>query len=148
MTQRVKVHSCNDDGTAQVIHIRPSACSSDCHQCAGCGAARETLIFTADNPIGAQPGQVVTVTAATKPVLASAAVLYIMPVVLFFLGYLLGLAWWQTGAIPGGICFVLGIGGCVAYDRLVVKKQNTIYTITGFEPEENVQANKGEHNLD
>lgn len=105
-------------------------------------------MFTACNPIGAQPGQLVTVTAATKPVLAAAAIVYMMPVALFFLGYLLGITLWQAGAALGGICFALGIGACVAYDRLVVKKKNTVYTITGFGQEALVQASKGEHDLD
>ena len=39
MEQKVRVKKVNSDGTAQVLHIRQSACSGDCHQCAGCGAA-------------------------------------------------------------------------------------------------------------
>ena len=67
MTQTVRVQSCNPDGTAQVVHIRQSACSGDCHKCSGCGAAQETLVLTARNPIGAAPGDLVQIEAETAP---------------------------------------------------------------------------------
>ena len=132
MEQLVRVQKCNDDGTAQVLHVRQSACSGDCHKCAGCGAVQEKLIFTAKNPIGAKAGELVTVKAASGPVLAAAAVLYLMPMALFFLGYLLGQSLWQQGALTGGIAFALGIVLAVVYDRCVAKKQKTVYTITGY----------------
>ena len=132
MIQQVRVRKQNPDGTAQVMHIRQSACSGDCHQCAGCGAAQETMLFTAENPVGAQPGDVVTVQAQTAPVLTGAAVLYILPLALFFAGYALGAALWRAGGLTGCIAFLVGLACCVVYDRLVAKKQKTVYTITGF----------------
>ena len=61
MEQLVRVRQTHKDGTATVIHVRESACSGDCHKCSGCGAAKEAVIFTADNPIGARPGDLVKV---------------------------------------------------------------------------------------
>ena len=90
MEQLVRVRETHDDGTAAVVHIRESACSGDCHKCSGCGAAKETVIFTADNPIGASAGDLVRVESSTAPVLKAAMVLYVLPLVLFFLGYWLG----------------------------------------------------------
>ena len=52
MEQLVRVKETYDDGTALVFRIRESACSGDCHKCSGCGAAKETVTFTAKNPIG------------------------------------------------------------------------------------------------
>ena len=131
MEQLVRVIRCSADGTAQVLHLRQSACSGDCHKCAGCGAQQETLLFTAKNPIGAKPGDTVTVRGDSGPVLAAAAVMYMLPLVLFFLGYILGeLA--QMGALAGCLAFALGIGIAVIYDRCVVKKRATVYTITGY----------------
>ena len=132
MTQQVRVLTCNDDGTAEVIHIRQSACSGDCHKCSGCGAAQESLKLTARNPLGAQPGDTVTVESDSGPVLAAAAVMYLLPLILFFAGYLAGSLLWARGALTAGICFVLGILGSVTYDRLVLKKKAPVYTITGF----------------
>ena len=131
MQQRVKVLSCGPDATARVACLRQSACSGDCHKCSGCGAVEQTMIFTARNPIGARPGDLVTVESATGPVLKAAAVLYMLPLALFIAGYLLGMRW-QLGGLIGAAAFVLSIAIIVAYDRLVMKRRNTVYTITGF----------------
>ena len=131
MEQKVRVKKVNSDGTAQVLHIRQSACSGDCHQCAGCGAVEESLMLTARNPIGARPGDLVVIRSESGPVLTAAAVLYVLPLVLFFLGYILGMTW-QLGALVGGLAFALGIVLAVVYDRLVAKKRKTVYTITGY----------------
>lgn len=131
MEQLVKVRCCHPDGTAQVLHIRQSACSGDCHKCSGCGAVQETMLLTAYNPIGAKPGDVVTVEAKTGPVLAAAAMLYVLPLLLFFAGCMLGTIW-NASLLTGGIAFGLGVGIAVLYDRLVAKKQKTVYTITGY----------------
>lgn len=132
MDQLVRVRKCNDDGTAQVIHVRQSACSGDCHKCSGCGAAKETILLTANNPIGAKPGELVNISSKSAPVLLAAAVLYLMPMALFFVGYIIGAACWEKGALAGCLAFALGIVLAVLYDRLVAKKQKTIYTITGY----------------
>lgn len=132
MEQLVRVREIHNDGTADVIHVRESACSGDCHKCSGCGAAKETVIFTAGNPIGARPGDLVRVESSTAPVLKAAVVLYVLPLLLFFLGYWLGTLPGSFGALGGGLGFVLGLGIVVAYDRLVVNKADLRYTITAF----------------
>lgn len=132
MTQLVRVQKCNPDGTALVMHIRESACSGDCHKCSGCGAAKETIFLTAINPIGASPGDVVNVSSESGPVLLGAAVLYMVPVILFFLGYYFGAVLWGLGGLTGGMAFALGIVLAVIYDRKIAKKRKTIYTITGY----------------
>jgi len=132
MTQLVRVQKLFEDGTAQVVHVRQSACSGDCHQCSGCGAARETLLLIAENPIGAQPGELVVIASRSGPVLAAAAVLYLVPLVLFFAGYLLGSLQWGRGPLTACIAFALGIAISVLYDRKVAKKRKPVYTITGY----------------
>lgn len=143
MEQLVRVRRCFPDGTAQVLCVRQSACSGDCHKCSGCGAAQEALLFVADNPVGAKPGDMVRVESATAPVLKAAAVLYLMPLVLFFLGYFLGQQL-ALGALFGGLGFALGVAGVVVYDRKVVRRQNIGYTITAFAGEEPAQAQRKE----
>ena len=133
MQQQVRVLNINPDGSAQVIYLRQSACSGDCHKCSGCGAVEQSMIFTARNPIGARPGDLVNVESATGPVLKAAAVLYMLPLVLFVAAYLVGMQW-HLGGITGALGFVLGIAIAVAYDRLVMKKKNTEYTIIGYVP--------------
>lgn len=131
MEQLVRVKETYSDGTALVVHVRQSACSGDCHKCAGCGATQETLEFHAKNPIGAERGALVTVSAASGPVLAAAAVLYVLPLALFFLGYGLFAALALSGGAGGGLGFLLGIALAVGYDRRREKKK-TEYTITGY----------------
>ena len=132
MEQLVRVKQTHEDGTATVLCIRESACSGDCHKCSGCGAAKEAILLRADNPIGARTGDLVKVESETAPVLKAAAVLYMLPLVLFFAGYALGAALRISGAITGGLAFVLSIVLIVVYDRRMQKKDNTIYTITGY----------------
>ena len=132
MTQTVRIQKIFEDGTAQVMHIRQSACSGDCHKCSGCGAAQETMALTARNPIGARVGDLVVIEAQTGPVLAAAAALYVLPLVLFFAGYVAGNLLWGKGPLCGCAAFILGIALSVLYDRLVAKKKQTVYTITGY----------------
>ena len=148
MEQIVRVKSIAANGRAQVLHVRQSACSGDCHKCSGCGAAQETMILEAENPIGAQPGDFVTVRADTGPVLKGAAVLYMLPLVLFFGGYALGQVAWSKGGLVGCLAFVLGILLAVAYDRRVAAKHQTVYTITGFAGTTLESKKKGDRNLD
>ena len=148
MEQIVRVKSIAADGKAQVLHVRESACSGDCHKCSGCGAAKEAILLEADNPIGAAVGDFVIISSDSGPVLRAAAVLYMMPLVLFFLGYFLGAAYLGMGAPAGGLAFVLGIVLVVAYDRHVAKKNKTVYTITGFAGKTLESKKKGNHDFD
>ena len=148
MEQLVRVQKCNDDGTAQVIHVRQSACSGDCHQCTGCGAAKETILLTAYNPIDAKPGQIVTVRSESGPVLLAALVLYVMPLILFFAGYLVFGITLSKGALGGLGAFALGIVLATIYDRRVARKNETVYTITGFGYTSQTGYDKGDNDLD
>ena len=145
MEQQVRVTQTHDDGTATVLYLRESACSGDCHKCAGCGAQQQKVMFRAVNAIGAKQGDVVTVTSESGPVLMGAAVLYMVPLVLFFAGYLLG-ATFGHGGLVGCAAFVGGIALAAVYDRKVARKRNTVYTITGFSGR-NSQI-KGDNSLD
>lgn len=148
MEQLVKVLTAEPDGTARVVHIRESACSGDCHKCSGCGAAQQTIHLTVRNPIGARPGDLVVIKAGSGPVLAAAAVLYLLPLGLFFTGYLAGHLLWQQGAAVGCVAFVVGLGIAWLYDRLVARKQKTVYTITGYGRGVCNTEEKGDNDLD
>ena len=148
MEQVVRVRRTYDDGSAQVLHIRQSACSGDCHKCSGCGAAQEGIEMRVQNPIGAAPGDLVTIESATGPVLKGAAVLYMMPLLLFFLGYALGAVAWGKGGLVGCLSFVLSIVLVIVYDRRVAAKHDTAYTITGFAGKTLESMKKGDNDLD
>ena len=148
MEQLVRVKQTYPDGTALVVHLRESACSGDCHKCSGCGAAKEAILFKADNPIGAKTGDLVNIRSETGPVLKAAAVLYMLPLVLFFAGYAFGAALGSSGALWGGLAFVLSIILIVVYDRHMAKNDNTIYTITDFAGDSLLKSmKKGDNDL-
>ena len=132
MEQTVRVRRLLENGNAEVVHVRESACSGDCHKCSGCGAAKEAVIFTARNLIGARPGELVRVESSTAPVLKAAVVLYVLPLILFFLGYYLGTLPGSFGALGGCLGFALGVVIVIAYGRLVARKTNLTYTITAY----------------
>ena len=68
-----------------------------------------------------------------------------LPLVLFFAGYALGdwLGW--GGALMGSLGFVLSVGIIILGDRIIQKKNNMVYTITGYAPGQGPSARKGEH---
>ena len=149
MEQMVRVKTAHDNETATVIHVRESACSGDCHKCSGCGAAKETMLLEARNPIGARRGDLVVIKSETAPVMKAVGVFYVLPLVLFFLGYWLGDLWFGMGALVACLGFCLGIAAAVIYDRKVARKDNTIYTITGFAGDALLESmKKGDNNLD
>ncbi len=149
MEQLVRVKETFDDGTAMVIHVRESACSGDCHKCSGCGAAKETILIKAKNPIGAARGDLVKLESASGPVLKAAAVLYLLPMVMFFLGYYVGDVLLGLGALVGCLAFAASIALAVLYDRKIAKLDQTSYTITEFVERSFLNTGKkGDNNID
>ena len=134
MEQIVRVHRLHPDGRADIILVRESACSGDCHKCSGCGAAKETMIVTAENPIRAGVGDFVTLTSDTASVMKAVVVVYLLPLVLFFAGYALGAVIDWLPGLMGGFGFALGVAFAVWFDRYTAKNNETVYTITGYAP--------------
>jgi sigma-E factor negative regulatory protein RseC len=132
MEQVVRVTKTHDNGMATVLLVRESACSGDCHKCSGCGAAKETMIFEAMNPIGATTGDLVVIESETKSVMKAVGVFYALPLVLFFLGYYIGHVLEISGGLIGSLGFILAMCLAVVYDRKVAQKEQLIHTITGY----------------
>ena len=110
MKQKVMVRSVSGE-TAQVQYHRPTACHGDCSKCAGgCGAmaAQEEIVVTAQNLIGAKVGDTVYIEGETKKVAWAILLVYVMPVVLFLIGYFLGQQW-DRGNLIGILGFFLGL---------------------------------------
>ena len=135
MEQIVRVHRIREDGRADIILVRESACSGDCHKCSGCGAQKETMIVEAENPIRAEVGDFVVLTSDTASVMQAVVAVYLVPLVLFFVGFALGTRFggWSS-ALLGGLGFFLGVILAVWFDRYTAKKKKTVYTITGYAP--------------
>ena len=134
MEQIVRVRRLHPDGRAEVFLVRESACSGDCHKCSGCGAQKETMIVTAENPIRAQVGDFVTLSSDTASVMKAVMAVYLIPMVLFFTGFGIGMAYdWHPGLL-GALGFGLGVAFAVWFDRRTAKRNDTVYTITGYAP--------------
>lgn len=132
MTQIATVERILDSGHAEISVPRKSACGHDCEECAGCGVSGAAVHARAKNPIGAVPGQKVVVESSTKKMLRIVALVYLIPVALFFLGYLAALAITASAAIQytaAGLGFVLGILAAMAYDRRLRARGGLSFTI-------------------
>lgn len=132
MTQIATVERILDGDHAVISVPRKSACGHDCEECAGCGVSGAAVRAKAINPVGAKPGQKVVVQSDTKKMLRIVALVYLIPVVLFILGYvvmaLLGtsVALQYTVAIAG---FLGGIVAAVGYDRYLRARGGISFTI-------------------
>ena len=123
-------------GTARVAYDRPTACHNDCSHCeGGCGAtaAKERVVVTAENPIGAGPGDRVIMEADSRAVYSAVFLVYVLPVVLFFTGYFGGEALGAPGALIGVLGFFLGLGLAVAASRRMTRRGREIrFRIVAF----------------
>lgn len=131
MQRKATVQAILPDGRAELAVRRESACSGDCHRCGGCGTVGQTLRLTAQNPIGAQKGDVVYIASESAPVLWAAALVYALPLLLFLTGYLLSMRLGAWAAAIGAAGFLLGLLPAFAYNRHV-KQQPPVYQIIGF----------------
>lgn len=140
MTQNAVVTKLVDGGWAQIEVRRVSACGHDCSQCGGgCAELTRTgpVTVLARNPVGAQPGDQVVVESATKSILGFAAVVYLLPLVLFFLGYgiVAALGAGEGAALgTGGVCFALSLTIAVLVDRRTAKRRGELFSIVSVLP--------------
>ena len=138
MEQVVRVSRLLPDQMAEVIRVRESACSGECHKCSGCGAAKQTVMLIARNAIDAKVGDMVVITSGSALVLKAAAVLYLVPLLLFLVGYLVGENLWGRGVLLGLAGILLGIILVKLYDKFLAKT-GIEFTITSY-AEENTSA--------
>ena len=132
MTQIATVERIIDHNHAIISVPRKSACGHDCEECAGCGISGTAIRAKAVNTVGATIGQKVVVESSTEKMLGIIALVYITPIVLFFIGYIATLllnfsvAVQYTTALVG---FVLGILCAVWYDRRLRDRGGLVFTI-------------------
>ena len=131
MRQKATVDTLLPDGRAELLVVRESACSGDCHKCAGCGSIRQTLRVTANNPIGAQRGDIVYLESESAVVLKSAVLVYLLPLALFVVGYLAAMPLGTWAVAIASAAFVLGLLPAFVYNRKI-KNQPPTYTVVGY----------------
>lgn len=134
MKQKVMVLSTSGN-MARVSYHRPTACHGDCSKCAGgCGsmAAKEEIIVSAENLVGARTGDSVYIEGETKKVAWAIVLVYVIPVVLFLAGYFLGQQWGH-GNLIGVLGFFLGLALAVLESRRQKKRGQEIrYQIVSY----------------
>jgi len=130
MTQIATVEEILSGGYARISVPRKSACGHDCEECAGCGMTGAAIKAKAKNLAGAQPGQKVIVESSTKKLLGVVALVYMLPVILFLLGYFL------SEGLTEGVRYAIAIGAAalamipiVLYDRHARRTDALTYTI-------------------
>ena len=130
MTQIATIEKDLGGGYAEISVPRKSACGHDCEECAGCGMTGAAIKARARNHIGAQPGDKVVVESSTRKIFGVVALVYVLPVVLFLLGYFLseGLAEGARYAVAIA-AFAVSFIPCVLYDRHARKKELLTYQI-------------------
>ena len=132
MTQIATVEEVLKNGWAVIAVARQTACGHDCENCAGCGAQAGTVRATAQDAVGVAVGDKVEVTSDNRRILGVAALVYLLPVVTFLLGYAVGamthaalwhvlltVLWTAAGCIPA-----------VLYDRKVRREGSIRFVIT------------------
>ncbi len=115
MTQQATVIK-NMSGLSAIVRVRrKGACGQSCGRCHGCSAPNEIIEVKAVNRVNAKEGDLVLVESGTKETLKLAAVVYLLPIVLFFIGWLI------TPSL-GAVGVVVGLGFTVLVNMLVTKK--------------------------
>ena len=121
-----------DQGLAEIEVQRQSACGHDCASCGGCGAPQERIQAVARNIVDAKVGDTVTVEGENKQIMRMAAIVYTLPLVLFFAFFvvasLCSLGEGAAGAL-GCLGLAVGVAVAVGYNKQVKKRGGTLFTI-------------------
>lgn len=134
MTQIATVKCLLGSDKAEVQVRRPSACGHDCKSCGGCGPDTMTQITAvAENEAGACLGDTVRLESESRKVLGLAAVLYLMPVMLLFVGYFIASGPLGQGEgislIVGLCCMIVGFAVNVLIDRRLCTRRSVRFRI-------------------
>lgn len=86
MTQDAVVTKVFKNGMAEVAVSRGTACGSNCGNCESCVFQNEIKAF-AKNTVHARPGEKVVIESLSSRIFSAAFLLYIVPMVLFVVGY-------------------------------------------------------------
>lgn len=132
MIQKAVVKKILDETHAEIEVQRQSACGHDCSKCGGCGTPTERIKATAVNSVQAQVGEIVTVEGSSKQILSMAAIVYSIPLILFFVfyGICAAFSFAEGFSIIAGIAgFVIGILLAIRHNQQVKSSGKFIFTI-------------------
>ena len=130
MTQIATVEKILDAGFVEISVPRKSACGHDCEERAGSGMTGAAIHARASDPVGVKPGDKVVVQSETKKLLGVVALVYLLPVVAFLLGYFL------SEGLAEKVRYIIAIAAAAAaflpsifYDRYAKRHEVLTYTI-------------------
>lgn len=116
---------------AEVVVTRQTACGGNCGSCEACMFQSE-LKAVARNRIQARPGQRVVIESQTSKVFSAVFLVYIVPIVLFLLGYflayILGASEWIC-ILVSFLSLVLSAVLLVQFHRRFSKDREIVYDI-------------------
>jgi sigma-E factor negative regulatory protein RseC len=109
MKEKAKVIK-KEDGQSLVQIIRVSACSHCDEKCmlAEDSHDMEEMEVLVNDPIGAEVGSMVELEMGTKPILFSAFVVYLVPLIAIIAGYFVGSSWLSIFINNGEIAGIIG----------------------------------------
>lgn len=130
MKQIATVERLRQDGRAEIVVARQSACAHDCHECAGCGGTVAPIRAVVDNPVGAQVGQKVVVESSSRQMYGVILLVYMLPLVLFFIGYFVASPLGGVvSTVVSILAFFIGVVPAVLYDRSLRRSGGMTFTI-------------------
>ena len=118
MTQEAVVTKLLPNQMAEVAVARTTACGGSCASCESCIFQGE-IKTVARNLIDARPGQKVVIASKSSSVFGAAALVYVMPIVLFILGYALA---YLLGASEG-LCVAVSFAALILSGVILVLSQ-------------------------
>ena len=99
MTQYAIIKKLTGPEKAEVEVLRGTACGDDCGSCEVCHYASKIRV-EARNAIGASVGDRVEIETATSRVIGAAVLVYVVPFVLFFIGYAIAALVLELAEVP------------------------------------------------
>ena len=132
MTQNGVVTRVLNSAEAEISVVRGTACGGSCGSCESC--VYDTKIrVTAENSVGAVPGDRVIIEGETEQLLGAAAYLYLLPLAGFFAAYFVPMLWGgtQTACIIASFC-----GAALTFcllARLQKKRKQLRFRIVGYQ---------------
>lgn len=132
MTQDAVVTKVLPNGMAEVVVSRGTACGSNCGNCESCMFQNEIKTL-AKNTVNATQGEKVVIETVTARIFGAELLLYIVPFVLFFIGYAIGASLGFTEAqcmLMSFAFFLATVAIVVVYQRISKKKKPITFEIT------------------
>ena len=102
----------------EVVIRRKTACGDNCASCGACRMKFQQV--TAKNPLGAEVGDYVAIEMDSKKVLFSAFLVYILPILVFFISFLAVQKLYASSAAAVSVAVILTAmlwGVAVIFDR-------------------------------